>query len=92
MFDRWMHEGSGAARLAGEPDRSEQSEMYEKAAGISIGSTTWYEIFAALRFAVTVVHVTNRWVVRGAMPADQTVWRDNPATAVLSDLLDEMTA
>jgi aminoglycoside phosphotransferase (APT) family kinase protein len=92
MFDRWMHEGSGAPRLAGEPDRSEQRVIYEKAAGTSVGSTIWYEIFAALRFAVTVVHVMNRWVVRGAMPEDQTVWRDNPATAVLSDLLDEVTA
>jgi aminoglycoside phosphotransferase (APT) family kinase protein len=92
MFDRWMHEGSDIARLAGEPDRSEQRAIYEKEAGTSIGSTIWYEIFSALRFATTVVQVMNRWVARGAVPEDQTVWRDNPATAVLADLFEEATA
>jgi aminoglycoside phosphotransferase (APT) family kinase protein len=92
MFDRWMHEGSGATRLAGEPDRSEQRALYEQAAGTSIGSTTWYEIFAALRFATTVVHVMNRWVARGAVPEDNTIWRENPATEVLADLFDAVTA
>ena len=91
MFDRWMHEGSGEARLPGEPGRSEQRTMYEQAAGVSIGDTTWYEIFSALRFAVTVVQVMNRWVARGAIPHDQTVWRDNPATAVLADLFEEVS-
>jgi aminoglycoside phosphotransferase (APT) family kinase protein len=92
MFDRWMHEGSGVARLSGEPERSEQRTMYEEAAGASLGSTTWYEVFSALRFADTVVQVMNRWVARGAIPADQTVWRDNPATALLADMFEEVTA
>ncbi|MGA2304318.1 MAG: phosphotransferase family protein [Acidimicrobiales bacterium] len=91
MVDRWLHEGSGVARLPGEPERSAQRTMYEQAAGTSIGSTTWYEVFSALRFAVTVVQVMNRWVARGAIAADQTVWRDNPATAVLADLFEEVT-
>jgi aminoglycoside phosphotransferase (APT) family kinase protein len=91
MFDRWMHEGSGVARLPGEPERSEQRSIYEEAAGVSIGSTTWYEVFSALRFADTVVQVMNRWVARGAIPSDQTVWRDNPATALLADLFEEVT-
>lgn len=92
MFDRWMHEGSDTARLAGEPDRSEQRGIYENESGTSIGGTMWYEIFSALRFATTVVQVMNRWVARGAVPEDQTVWRDNPATAVLADLFEEATA
>ena len=71
--------------------RDKARAMYEQAAGTSIGSTTWYEVFSALRFAVTVVQVMNRWVARGAIAADQTVWRDNPATAVLADLLEEVT-
>jgi aminoglycoside phosphotransferase (APT) family kinase protein len=91
MFDRWMHEGSGVDRLAGEPARSEQRAMYEEAAGVSIGNTTWYEVFSALRFADTVVQVMNRWVARGAIPADQIVWRDNPAMALLADLFEEVT-
>jgi aminoglycoside phosphotransferase (APT) family kinase protein len=89
MFDRWMHERSDVGRLAGEPDRAEQRAMYERAAGTSIGSTIWYEVFSALRFAVTVVQVMNRSVARGMVPEDQTIWRDNPATEVLGDLLRE---
>jgi aminoglycoside phosphotransferase (APT) family kinase protein len=92
MFDRWMHEGSGEVRLTGEPERAEQRTIYEQASGVSIGNTTWYEVFSALRFAVTVVQVMNRWVARGAIPHDQTVWRDNPATAVLADLFEEVTS
>jgi aminoglycoside phosphotransferase (APT) family kinase protein len=90
MFDRWMHEASGVARLAGEPDRDEQRAIYERAAGTPIGGTAWYEVFSALRFAVTVVQVMNRAVVRGQMPKEQTIWRDNPATEVLADLLKEL--
>jgi aminoglycoside phosphotransferase (APT) family kinase protein len=92
MVDRWMHEGSGAVRLDGEPDRSAQREVYERAARAVIGPTYWYELFSALRFATTVVKVMNRWVANGAIPADQTVWRDNPATAVLASLLEEVAA
>jgi len=92
MFDRWMHEGSDAPRLSGEPDRAQQRAHYEQAAGMSIGNTTWYEIFAALRFATTVVHVMNRWVARGVLPEDNLIWRDNPATVVLADLFDAVMA
>jgi aminoglycoside phosphotransferase (APT) family kinase protein len=92
MVDRWMHEGSDAPRLTGEPDRPAQRELYERAAGVSLGPTIWFEVFAALRFATTVVHVMNRWVLRGAVPEDQTIWRDNPATTVLDALCKEAVA
>jgi aminoglycoside phosphotransferase (APT) family kinase protein len=91
MFDRWMHEISGIAGLPGEPDRAEQRAEYERVAGVAIGDTAWYEVFSALRFATTVVLVMNRWVARGAMPDDQVIWRDNPATAVLADLMKEVS-
>jgi aminoglycoside phosphotransferase (APT) family kinase protein len=90
MFDRWMHEISGVERLSGEPDRGGQLADYERIAGVSLGDTAWYEVFSALRFATTVVLVMNRWVARGAMPEDQVIWRDNPATAVLADLMKEV--
>ena len=32
----------------------------------------------------------NRLVQRGVMPADQTVWLENPASAALADLLAEL--
>ncbi|BBZ75093.1 phosphotransferase family protein [Mycolicibacterium anyangense] len=87
MADRWMHEGSGAARLAGEPTRAEQVAIYESAAGHLVAPLDWYELFAAYRFATTVVFVMNQWEQAGALPADHTIWRDNPATELIAAIL-----
>ena len=90
MFDRWSHESFGVPRLPGEPTREEQRELYARAAGRAVCDTTWYEIFAAARYCAIVVRIMNRSVARGELPADQTIWRDNPATACLAQLLDEI--
>lgn len=89
MADRWMHEGSGMARLAGEPTRDEQVAIYATAAGHPVAQLDWYELFAAYRFATTVVFVMNQWEQAGAVPADHTIWRDNPATELLAAILQE---
>lgn len=86
MFDHWSHETMGVDRLPGEPTRDEQRELYERYLGRSVGDTTWYEIFAAARYGAIVVRVMNRLVERGVMPADQTVWIDNPAVTCLAAL------
>jgi aminoglycoside phosphotransferase (APT) family kinase protein len=78
----------GAPRLAGEPSREEQAALYGAAAGRDVGDTRLYEVFAAARYCGIVVRVMNRAVARGHMPADHTVWRDNPASAALAQLLD----
>jgi len=87
MFDRWSHECFGAPRLPGEPTRDEQRAYYERCAGRPVADTTWYEIFGAVRYCAIVVHVMNRSVARGELPADQTIWRDNPASTCLAQLL-----
>jgi aminoglycoside phosphotransferase (APT) family kinase protein len=87
MFDRWSHEHSDATRLEGEPTREEQAELYFHAAGREIQPTGWYEILAAYRYSAIVVRVANRYVDRGQMPADNTLWLENPATACLRDLM-----
>jgi hypothetical protein len=46
-------------------------------------------LFAAARYCVIVVRVMNRLDQRGLLPADSTVWRDNPATECLAMILDE---
>jgi aminoglycoside phosphotransferase (APT) family kinase protein len=89
MFDRWSHECFGVPRLPGEPTREEQRAAYERAAGRAVGDTTWYEICAAVRYCAIVVRVMNRSVARGEMPADQTIWLENPATVCLEQLLAE---
>lgn len=89
MFDRWSHECFGVPRLSGEPTREEQRAYYASAAGIPEPDTRWHEIFAAARYCAIVVRVMNRSVARGDMPADQMIWRDNPATTCLEQLLAE---
>ena len=37
----------------------------------------------------TVVFVMNQWEQAGAVPADHTIWRDNPATELLAAILQE---
>jgi aminoglycoside phosphotransferase (APT) family kinase protein len=88
MFDRWVHETMGVDRLPGEPTRDEQRSRYEQLAGRAVGDTTYYEVFAAARYAAIVVRVMNRAVDRGPKPADQIVWRQNPAVVCLEQLLD----
>jgi aminoglycoside phosphotransferase (APT) family kinase protein len=92
MFDRWAHENSDVARLPGEPTRDEQRALYEELSGRSVGDTSWYEVFAAARYTAIVVRVMNRLVDRGDLPADQTVWIDNPVVPCLRDLLEEVGA
>ncbi len=90
MFDRWAHETSGVERLVGEPTRAEQIALYEQLSGRTVGDTLWYEVFAAARYCAIVVRVMNRLVERGHMPADQTVWIDNPVVPCLEQLLSEV--
>jgi len=87
MFDRTMHESVGVARLPGEPTREEQRAYYARCAGRDPGDTQLYEVFAAVRYSAIVVRVMNRAVARGFLPADQTIWLTNPASAALADLL-----
>lgn len=88
MADRWMHEGSGVARLDGEPTRAEQVAAYQAAAGRGVADLHWYELFAAYRFATTVVVVMNNWVNTGMVPGDHLIWRDNPATELIHAILN----
>jgi aminoglycoside phosphotransferase (APT) family kinase protein len=89
MFDRWSHESMDVPHLEGEPTRDEQRALYEKVSGRDVGDTTWYEIFAAARYTAIVVRVMNRLVGRGDLPADQTIWLENPATVCLQQLFEE---
>jgi aminoglycoside phosphotransferase (APT) family kinase protein len=89
MFDRTMHESAGIDRLPGDPNRAEQREMYFNHAGRDPIDTAAHELFAAARYCVIVVRVMNRLDQRGLLPADSTVWRDNPATECLAMILDE---
>jgi len=87
MFDRTSHPGD--VRPEGDPDRDEQRRTYFELAGREAVDTTAHEIFAAARYCVIVVRVMNRWEQRGDLPADHTIWLQNPASTALAALLDE---
>ncbi len=89
LFDRTMHDAIGKPRLPGEPSRQEQRELYAEAAGIPVRDTFTYELFAGVRYSAIVVRVMNRVVGRGQLPADQVIWRENPAAHALKQLLDK---
>ena len=91
MFDRWSHETMGLPRLEGEPTRAEQAAFYAECLGRPVGDPLWWEVFAAARYCAIVVRVMNRTVARGLMPADQTIWLDNPATTCLQQLMHELS-
>lgn len=87
MFDRTSHVATG--HLPGEPDRDEQRRIYFEVSGREPVDTSAHEVFAAARYCVIVVRVMNRWDERGLLPADSTVWLENPASTALAELLDE---
>ena len=89
MFDRTMHESVSTERLPGELSRDEQRALYAELAGIPVPETYYFEVLGAARYATIVVPVMNRLVSRGLLPADHTIWYQNPAAAALGALLKE---
>lgn len=89
MFDRYSHEAQGAGRLPGEPSRDEQRAYYERVSGRELGDTFFFELYAAARYAILVVAVMNRWVGKGAIPEDHTIWLENPVAEMLGAMMDE---
>ena len=88
MFDRTCHEVLSAPRLPGEPTRDEQRDLYAEAAGRDVGDMHYWEVLAATRYCAIVARVMNRYEERALLPADHTVWRNNPPTTVLAGLLE----
>lgn len=88
MFDRTMH--PDGTRADGDVARDQQLAWYADAAGCdldAVGDLVFHELFAAYRYAAIVVRVMNRLVARGDLPADQTIWLENPAATVLDELV-----
>jgi len=84
-----MHEAMGIELPQGGPTRQEARELYAELAGEPVPDTFYYEIFGGVRYAAIVVRVMNRMVDRGQLPADHTIWLNNPAATALAQLLDE---
>jgi len=89
LFDRTMHEAIGNERPEGEPTRQQARALYGELAGCPTPDTFYCEVLGGVRYAAIVVRVMNRMVDRGQLPADQTIWLNNPAATALSQLLDK---
>jgi aminoglycoside phosphotransferase (APT) family kinase protein len=92
MFDRTMHEFAVGHerndRPDGEPTREEQAAHYEAVTGRAPEHLDVHELFAVARYAAIVMRVMNRLVDRGDLPADHTIWRENPAANCLVALME----
>ena len=87
MFDRFMHETSGSARLDGIPTRAEQQAYYEAVSGRRVTDAHYFEVFAAMRYATVLIRLGDRYTASGRFPAEMNMAVDNIATQVLADLL-----
>jgi len=93
MFDRTCHDYSFAPvpRLEGEPSVDEQRALYASLTGRDPDVIRYFELFAALRYVAIITRMMNLYVERGNLPADHTMWRDNPPAKIAEDLLSELS-
>ena len=88
MFEQWSHLSAGVDPFPGALSIEAQVDHYRQRTGHDVGDIRPWMLFAAARYAAIVVRVMNRWVRRGALPPDQTVYLD-PIAPVLRPLLED---
>jgi aminoglycoside phosphotransferase (APT) family kinase protein len=87
VIDHLLSEGLELPRLAGLPDRSESIAFYERARGRVVQHIEYYEIFAALRFALVLIRATERYRSVGLVAADTTFGSNSPPMRLLAEQL-----
>ena len=87
MFEQWSHALAGVDVSAGVPSLQQQVEHYAAVSNHEVADISPWVLFAAARYAAIVVRIMNRWVDRGLLNADQTVYLD-PIAPALKPLLD----
>ena len=87
MFEQWSHVLAGVTMSAGVPSLQQQVEHYCTVSRHEVADIGPWVLFAAARYAAIVVRIMNRWVDRGLLDADQTVYLD-PIAPVLKALLE----
>ena len=87
-IDRHHSEASGAARLAGFPSQEQTIARYERLLGRQMRHMTYYEVFAALRFAVIMARLGQLFIEFGWLPPDSDYPADNSAARLLCTVLE----
>jgi aminoglycoside phosphotransferase (APT) family kinase protein len=87
VMDNLLSEGLEASRLAGLPDRPESIAFYERVRGRAVEHIDYYEIFAALRFALVLIRATERYRSVGLVAFDTTFGSNSPPMRLLAQQL-----
>jgi aminoglycoside phosphotransferase (APT) family kinase protein len=87
VMDHLLSEGLELPRLAGLPDRSESIAFYERARGRPVEHVEYYEVFAALRFALVLIRATERYRSVGLVAPDTTFASNSPPMRLLAQQL-----
>jgi aminoglycoside phosphotransferase (APT) family kinase protein len=89
FFDRHHSEGSATVRLDGFPSPEETIARYERLLGRPMRDLAYYEVFAAMRFAVIMARLGVLFEEFGMMPRDSGFSTTNTAARLLRVILDE---
>jgi len=87
VLERYSADGNGQAPLPGFPSREETIATYEQLLGRPMRDIPYFEVWAALRFAIVLVRVIRMMTAHGVIPAGSGVDLDNFATAELRRLI-----
>jgi aminoglycoside phosphotransferase (APT) family kinase protein len=88
FLDRHHAEGTGVPRLPGFPSHAATVARWEERTGRSADDLEFYEVFAALRFAVVMIRVARLAVQYELMPPDTDLGTNNAVTRLLAGILD----
>jgi aminoglycoside phosphotransferase (APT) family kinase protein len=88
VMDSLLSEGIELPRLAGLPDRGESIAFYERVSGQAVVHIEYYEIFAALRFALVLIRATERYRSVGVVAPDSTFGLNSPPMRLLAQQLE----
>ncbi|WP_028933742.1 phosphotransferase family protein [Pseudonocardia spinosispora] len=80
-------EGIGLPLPDGIPDAAETVAFYEKVAGTQARNLEYYEVFAGTRLAIIMVRAAHMLIGVGALPPDNPMALNNPASQLVAKLL-----
>ena len=80
----------GIERLPGEPSLDEQRDYYARITGRDVSQVDYYVLLAAVRYVAIITRMMNLYVEQGKLPADQTIWINNPPQMIATDLVERL--
>ena len=89
MFDRTMHEAYGAPRRPATSPATSSARCTRSSSAARSATPPGTRCSPRPATRAIVVRVMNRLVDRGDLPADQTIWLENPVVPCLAALMEE---